>query len=108
MCYNIKTIFLETSLNSSAVNELVETLFSCESKEDLFEFLEDVATTRELNEMAGRWKAAKLLSKNTPYRKVSELTGLSTATVTRVASWLNNGAGGYKKALAKIHHSPKG
>lgn len=99
---------METSLNSSAVNELVETLFACESKEDLLAFLEDVATTRELNEMAKRWKTAKLVSQGVQYRKIAEITGLSTATVTRVASWLNNGAGGYKKALAKIHHVHRG
>ncbi len=70
-------------------------------------FLRDVATMRELNEMARRWKAAQMINAGRSYRKVAAETGLSTATVTRVASWLNGGEGGYRLLIDRLprpHH----
>jgi len=33
------------------------------------------------------------------------LTGASTATITRIASWLNHGEGGYRAMLDKLNAS---
>ena len=69
--------------------------------EEVSAFMRDVATLSELTEMAKRWEAAQLIDKKAPYREVSEKTGLSTTTVSRVAYWLRNGEGGYEIALKK-------
>ncbi len=34
-----------------------------------------------------------------PYLEIASRVGTSTTTVTRVAQWLRNGAGGYRLAL---------
>ncbi|MBI3506876.1 MAG: trp operon repressor [Proteobacteria bacterium] len=62
-------------------------------------FFEDLCTPGELSAMADRWKAAQLLDRGVPYREIYERTGVSTATVTRVARALFNGRGGYRGAL---------
>lgn len=49
--------------------------------------------------MAERWKVVRLLDQGVSYRNISNRTGASTATVTRVAHWLNHGTGGYPIAL---------
>jgi uncharacterized protein YerC len=36
------------------------------------------------------------------YADISRQTGASTATITRIASWLNHGEGGYRSMLAKL------
>jgi uncharacterized protein YerC len=42
------------------------------------------------------------------YAEISRLTGASTATITRIASWLNHGEGGYRAMLDKLDaDSPK-
>jgi TrpR-related protein YerC/YecD len=52
--------------------------------------------------MAERFLVAKMVKKNISYRTISEKTGSSTATVTRVAHWLNHGMGGYGLVLDRM------
>lgn len=68
---------------------------------DVQNFLRDLCTLEELEEMSKRWAAVRLLEAEMPYRLIAEKTGLSTTTVTRIAHWLNNGEGGYQAALQK-------
>ena len=46
--------------------------------------------------MADRWRVAQLLAEGMPYREIHENTGVSTATVTRVARALTYGEDGYR------------
>ena len=47
----------------------------------------------------------KELTQGKTYRDISKNTGASTTTVTRVAKFLENGEGGYRKVLnAHRHH----
>ena len=36
------------------------------------------------------------------YAAISRETGASTATITRIATWLNHGEGGYRAALDRL------
>jgi uncharacterized protein YerC len=45
-----------------------------------------------------------LLSQKIPYSEIEGRTGFSSTTVARVAKWLNNGGGGYKAIINKLHH----
>lgn len=66
-------------------------------------FLRDVMTEKEIIEMSARLEAARLLSNGTRYTDISQQTKLSSRTIARISSWLENGSGGYKAAL---HHIP--
>ena len=84
---------------------LVQGMLSFRSEEELANFLRDVATLSELQALSERFEVARLLAKGLSYRKVAEMTGASTTTVTRVANFLENGEGGYRKVLkAHRHH----
>ena len=65
----------------------------------MLNFLRDLCTLEELEELSARWEAVQLIAKRMPYRDVAEKTGLSTTTVTRIAHWLYHGEDGYKAAL---------
>jgi TrpR-related protein YerC/YecD len=52
--------------------------------------------------MAQRWAVVRLLDSGLHYAEVSKRTGASTATITRIASWLNHGEGGYRAMLDKL------
>ncbi len=86
---------------SRHVRELCDVLSSLGSAEECRRFLMDLCTPAELLAMADRWRVAKLLARGLPYRKIYERTGVSTATVTRVARSLERGEGGYVLALEK-------
>jgi len=89
---------------TSSTRNLFEAISKLDNPADIADFMRDVATIAELTEMAKRWEAVLLLQEKMPYRSISEKTGLSTTTVSRVAYWLNNGTGGYKKALKSVVH----
>ena len=74
---------------------------SIKKEVDMQNFLRDLCTLEELDELSNRWKAAELLNKGLPYREVATKTGMSTTTVTRIAHWMKHGEGGYKKILKK-------
>jgi len=69
------------------------------TRSEVEHFLRDLCTLSELEAMAHRWQVARLLAQGLPYLEISERTGASTTTVTRVAHWLRHGEGGYRLAL---------
>jgi TrpR-related protein YerC/YecD len=81
------------------IEDLCRTIASLRSVDEVERFLRDLCTLVELETMAHRWEVAKLLDEGLPYLAVSERTGASTTTVTRVALWLRRGEGGYRLAL---------
>ena len=52
--------------------------------------------------MRQRWAVARLLTTHLPYREISDQTGVSTATITRINQWLQHGAGGYRLVLDRL------
>ncbi len=65
-------------------------------------FFRDLCTLTELHDMAQRWAVVRLLDAGLHYAEISRRTGASTATITRIASWLNHGEGGYRGMLDKL------
>ena len=87
---------------------LCAALRDCETEEELQNFLRDVATLSELQAWSERLEVARLIAQGLSYRQVAGQTGASTTTVTRVAHFLENGEGGYRKVLhAHRHHRMK-
>ena len=83
----------------------VEALFSAilnlDDSEETERFFRDLCTLNELRDMAQRWAVVRLLAQGKHYAEISRETGASTATITRIASWLHHGEGGYEAVLAK-------
>ena len=70
-------------------------------------FFKDLCTPAELQALVDRWQVVELLQKDLPYRRISELTGVSVTTIGRVARFLADGFGGYEAALehsTNSHH----
>ena len=83
---------------------LVSAFLACKNEADLGNFLRDVATLSEMQALSERLEVARLLSQGYSYRQVAAKTGASTTTVTRVANFLENGEGGYRKILNVHRH----
>ena len=85
------------------LKKLSHAILSLKNEADMLNFLRDLCTLEELEELSARWEAAQLIAKKMPYREVAKKTGLSTTTVTRIAHWLHHGEGGYATALIETH-----
>ena len=88
---------------------LFEAVLSLKGAAECSAFFSDLCTPAELEALAGRWKVARLLDQDLPYREISGKTGISTATVTRVARCLTYGReGGYRRALDRRNGGTRG
>lgn len=81
---------------------LIQALRSLKGEQEMKMFLRDLLTEQELIEMGKRFKAAMMLEEHIPYGKIVESTGLSSATVARISSWLQGGMGGYRLAISRL------
>jgi TrpR-related protein YerC/YecD len=84
------------------VKELFEVIVHLEDPVECARFFRDLCTLTELKAMAERWQVVQLVSEDIPYREISERTGASTATITRIARWLKYGEGGYRFMLERV------
>ena len=91
-------------LKCADVNNLFNAILALENIEECYELFEDLCTVAEIKEMAKRFKAAKMLSDGAKYTEISETTGLSTATISRVIRCLKYGSDGYVKLLSRIEY----
>jgi TrpR-related protein YerC/YecD len=76
---------------------LYETLLACQNKEDVKMLLEDLCTYKEVEQMAQRVAAAKMLKQGKTYAEIIEKTDISSATLSRVSRCVQHGSGGYEK-----------
>jgi TrpR-related protein YerC/YecD len=90
---------------TTSTDQLLATIVRLETVDEAAAFMRDLCTRKELEEMSHRWEAVKLLDQGIPYREISDRTGLSTATITRINQWLQHGTGGYRSMLSKIEES---
>lgn len=90
------------SLRTPEVDALVEALLQIEDPKEMFAFLQDLCTVREIQDMAQRLAVAKLLAEGEHYTAIQEATGASTTTISRVSRALHYGADGYKDLLARL------
>lgn len=93
---------MEKALNNKAAKELFKAITALKTERECRKFMRDLNTLAELKEMAERWQVAKQVKQGLPYRKIAKQTGASTATITRVAHWLNHGMGGYQLVLHRL------
>jgi TrpR-related protein YerC/YecD len=84
---------------SADVEALLDALLQVETRDEAAAFLRDLCTLGELRDLAQRWAVVRLLDGGLHYSEISRRTGASTATITRIASWLNHGEGGYRLLL---------
>jgi TrpR-related protein YerC/YecD len=84
------------------VDELIGALLRLEEPEEAARFLRDLCTLGELRDLAQRWAVVRRLDQGEHYAAISRETGASTATITRIATWLNHGEGGYRQALERL------
>lgn len=75
------------------IDDLLATVYALESKDAMVGFLQDLCTRQELKVLAGRWRIVKLVHLGFPYRAVSNKTGASSATISRIANHMTYGSG---------------
>ena len=87
---------------TDATRELAAAVASLRDPDEALRFLRDLCTVNELREFTARWEVARLLDAGVSYHDISDRTGASSATISRVNQWLRYGRDGYRLVLDRL------
>lgn len=94
---------MNKKLKTDAVNHLFDAILSLETKEECYDFFEDLCTVNELLSLSQRFDVASMLRSHKTYLEIAENTGASTATISRVNRSLNYGNDGYQMVFERLN-----
>lgn len=81
---------------------LIQALLSLRDEAECRAFLEDLMTSREIQDCGQRLLVAQLLRENMVYSRIAQATGASSATISRVNRSLNYGTDGYRLVIDRM------
>ena len=94
---------MSKNIRRTEVDHLFEAILTLKDKEECYTFFEDVCTINELLSISQQYEVAKLLREGQTYLDISNATGASTATISRVNRSLNYGNDGYDLVLERVN-----
>lgn len=102
---------MSSNVNPKIKDDLIDQLFKAilllENVEECYAFFEDVCTVNEIKSLAQRLEVAKMLQKKNTYTDITEGTGASAATISRVNRALSYGTDGYTNILERLREDEK-
>ena len=84
------------------IDALFDAILSLETREECYDFFEDLCTVKEISDMAQRLEAAKLLLDGSTYEQIVKTVEISTATISRINRCIQYGTGGYRQTIEKV------
>ena len=93
---------MNDKLKTKAVDNLFDAVLKLKTRDECYDFFEDLCTISEILSMAQRLEVAKLLNRGMKYQDIAKNTGASTATVSRVNRSLKYGNDGYQLVLRRL------
>ena len=96
---------MNKKIKTDAVDHLLDAILCLETKEECYNFFEDLCTVNELLSLSQRFEVAAMLREHNTYLKIAERTGASTATISRVNRSLNYGSDGYELIFKRLEHA---
>ena len=93
---------MSRKLASEAMDRFFQAVLTLRNEEECYRFFEDVCTAKELLSFSQRYEVAAMLREDRTYLEIAELTGASTATISRVNRTMNNGNDGYDLTFSRL------
>ena len=87
---------------NDTTDALFDAILSLESREECYQFFEDLCTVKEISDMAQRLEAAKLLLNGNTYDQIVKTVEISTATISRINRCIQYGSGGYRTVIERL------
>lgn len=87
---------MANKIHNEAVDSLFDAILTLQNRQECYDFFLDVCTMNEINSLSQRYEVAGMLRDKKTYLDISEKTGASTATISRVNRSLNYGNDGYR------------
>ena len=87
---------------NETIDALFDAILSLVTREECYDFFEDLCTVKEISDMAQRLEAAKLLLDGSTYEQIVKTVEISTATISRINRCIQYGTGGYRQTIEKV------
>ncbi|MBO5093217.1 MAG: TrpR YerC/YecD [Lachnospiraceae bacterium] len=98
---------MNKKIKTDAADHLFDAILSLNTKEECYNFFEDLCTVNELLSLSQRFEVAAMLRQRCTYLEIAEKTGASTATISRVNRSLNYGTDGYELVFDRLAKQEK-
>lgn len=102
---------MSSNVNPKIKDDLIDQLFKAilllENIEECYAFFEDICTVNEIKSLGQRLEVAKMLQRKNTYTDITEGTGASAATISRVNRALSYGTDGYTNILERLREDEK-
>ncbi|MCM1541616.1 MAG: YerC/YecD family TrpR-related protein [Blautia sp.] len=95
---------MNKKIKTEAVDSLFDAVLCLRTREECYNFFEDLCTVNELLSLSQRFEVASMLTKRKTYLEIAEKTGASTATISRVNRSLNYGNDGYEMVFGRMEN----
>ena len=94
---------MNRKIRTEAVDHLFDAILCLQSREECYQFFEDICTVNELLSLSQRFEVATMLDSHKTYLDIADKTGASTATISRVNRSLNYGNDGYQLVFGRLN-----
>lgn len=98
---------MNSKIKSKETDFLFEAILKLKNEEECYQFFEDLCTVNELKAMSQRLVVAKMLSEGRVYSDIVDVTGASTATISRVKRSLEYGYDSYTMVFDRLGEESK-
>ncbi|MCT1903548.1 YerC/YecD family TrpR-related protein [Oceanobacillus sojae] len=89
-------------LRGEQLDQLFDAILSLDTREECYQFFDDIATMSEIQSLSQRLQVAKMLTEGKTYSAIEQETKASTATISRVRRCINYGSDGYNLVLGRL------
>ncbi len=93
---------MNQKIKTEAVDRLFDAVLCLNTREECYNFFEDLCTVNELLSLSQRFEVASMLKDKRTYLEIADQTGASTATISRVNRSLNYGNDGYDMVFERL------
>lgn len=94
-------------LLGKALDELFDAVLTLETREECYQFFDDLCTVNELQSLSQRLQVAKMIKQGYTYATIEKESGASTATISRVKRSLQWGNDAYTMILDRMNIETK-
>ena len=98
-------MFEKNPRHNAMTDALFDAILSLETREECYQFFDDLCTVKEIADMSQRLEAAKLLLQGKTYEQIVKSAEISTATISRINRCIQYGAGGYQTIIQRLEEA---
>jgi TrpR-related protein YerC/YecD len=99
-----REVIMNDKIKTDAVDTLFDAILCLHDKDECYHFFEDLCTVHELQSLSQRFEVASMLREGKTYVEIAEITGASTATISRVKRSLQYGSDGYDVIFERMQN----